>query len=122
MTAPDPALVERVKIAIKDGVFYVDGRVHSIDLSAMAENVITALRESGRLVEWRPIVEAPRDGTRCLFFGRGQKNAGNENAREDYYRVDVFSERWPNAAHQYPEAPYVLWTRIPPATAATEGE
>lgn len=63
--------------------------------------------------EWHPFGNQPRDGRQCLFFGRGNRNAGNENARSDYFRVDQFSERWPNGKYQYPEAPYTHWMPLP---------
>ncbi|UUJ74489.1 hypothetical protein [Microcystis phage Mae-Yong1326-1] len=59
--------------------------------------------------DWQPIELAPRDDTRCLFYSPG-------NASRDvrpHMRVDAFSERWPQARHQLPLAPYTHWMPLP---------
>lgn len=63
--------------------------------------------------DWRGMESAPKDGTECLFYSPGRKTASNENARDPYYRVDFFSQRWPRARHQLPEAPYTRWQPLP---------
>lgn len=63
--------------------------------------------------EWQPIETAPKDGTDCLFFSPGNENARNANATDPYCKVDFFSDRWPRARFQYPEAPYTHWMPLP---------
>jgi hypothetical protein len=63
---------------------------------------------------WEPIESAPRDGTRCLYYSPGNPKANNENARRPYFRVDMFSDKWPRSLHQYPEAPYSHFMPLPP--------
>lgn len=64
--------------------------------------------------EWQPVTTAPRDGTDCLFYSPGNKHANNKNATDPHMRVDAFSERWPRAWKQLPEAPYTHWMPLPP--------
>ena len=73
-------------------------------------------------MDWQPIATCPRDGTECLFYSPGKRSAGNENAREPHMHIDFFSDRWPNALHQYPEAPYTHWTALPSPTRSLRDE
>jgi len=78
-----------------------------------AHKLFDALPELLKALEWRSIDSAPRDGTKCLFFSPGKTGAHNESAREAHYRIDSFSDRWPSARHQYPEALYTHWRPLP---------
>ncbi|WP_159585959.1 hypothetical protein [Chelativorans xinjiangense] len=62
---------------------------------------------------WRSIETAPKDGTECLFYSPGKKRANNKNATDPHVHIDLFSEHWPRAMHQYPEAPYTHWQPLP---------
>lgn len=57
----------------------------------------------------------PPRNAEYLFWSPGNRHAQNKNARQPYYKVDEFSDRWPRGAHQMPEAPYTHWMPLPAA-------
>jgi hypothetical protein len=63
---------------------------------------------------WLPIASAPKDGTDALFYSPGNPKAGNENARDPYYRVDFIRSGRRRGWREYPEAPYTKWQPLPP--------
>ncbi len=65
--------------------------------------------------EWQPIESAPRNTEEpYVCYSPGNNKAHNQYAREPYYHIDGFSDRWPNGRNQYPEAPYTHWMQLPP--------
>lgn len=76
---------------------------------------------AGEVGGWQPIETAPRDGTPCLFFQKGNKGSMHPRARADEVKVDLFSPRWPKAQFQLPEAPYTHWMPRPAAPRGMEG-
>jgi hypothetical protein len=71
---------------------------------------------------WQPIETAPRDGTWALFWQPANKQAGHPSARKTAVSVDQFSDEWPRARHQLPEAKYTHWMPLPPAPTDTGRE
>ncbi len=66
-----------------------------------------------REYKWQDIKTAPRDGTKVLYYSPGNRHAQNRNATDAQMHVDAFSDRWPRAMRQLPEAPYTHWRPLP---------
>lgn len=124
---PDPALVERALTAwenVYEGQCelgsprWTDNREAA--MAAAVAAILAALRESGHLVEWRPIAEAPRDGTTINSFVPGI------GVVSCYWQDDCWFQGWMNWSMRSDgwQVNPTHWAPlpVPPATAATEGE
>lgn len=60
---------------------------------------------------WQSIESAPKDGTRCLFFAKANKQCFYKAGKKDQIRVDFWKD---TGFHKmFPQCPYTHWMPLP---------